>query len=190
MKADGKYHHGNRVRAFASWALLLIGVATGAVSGGCRSSRNAVEESTTIEHNKFDTSEQKDSVHSETNDSIYQRDTIKGCAGERGRIDIERDTAGRPVSIYWFRYFGFNGFGESLQTTKNLFTLRSASNSSNNTGAVDSITKKKEETQEEVNPTIPVESLVGAGVKLLVIFCVIFVLIRDYLLPWIKKLRR
>ena len=152
MKADGKYHHSNRLRAFASWALILIGVATGAVAGGCRSSRNAVEESTEIEHSKFDISEQKDSVHSETNDSIYQRDTTKGCAGERGRIDIERDTAGRPVAIYWFRHFNFNGFGESLQTAKTLFTLRSASNSSNNSGAVDSITKKRKKLRRKLTP--------------------------------------
>ena len=96
---NGKYYLGYRVRSLSNRAFICACVVACLITGGCRSSRNVVQESETIEHNEFNTSEKNESVHSEANDTICQRDTIKGDAVEHGRIDIKRDTAGRPVVI-------------------------------------------------------------------------------------------
>lgn len=149
-----------------------------------------VQETETVEHNEFSTFEKNESVYSEANDSICQRDTIKGDTRERGRIDIERDTAGRPVVILWAINSNFSAEASTEILEKGIFDLRGSSSSARNSGDVDSVSKKKEEAQEEINPAIPLEYLIGSSLLLLVIFYAILVKIGDYLWPWLKNLRK
>lgn len=186
----GKYNLAYRLRTFTAGASFLACLVACVVAGGCRSSRNMVQESTTVEHSEFNTSEENKSVHSEADDSIYQREAISGSSGERGRIDIERDSAGRPIVILWT--FNSNFLSENYSDTfrKNLFTFRGSSGSAQSSGAVDSVTEKKEETQEEINASISLDSLIGSGLLSLVIMYVVYVLIADHLWPWIKNRKR
>lgn len=158
---NGKYYLGYRLRSLSNRAFICACVVACLIAGGCRSSRNAVQESETIEHNEFNTSEKNESVHSEANDTICQRDTIKGGAGERGRIDIERDTAGRPVVILWAINSNFSAEASTETLKKGIFDLRGSTNNAEASGSVDSITEKKEETTEEINVGIPLEWLIG-----------------------------
>lgn len=166
---NGKYYLGYRLRALSNRAFLCACVVACLIAGGCRSSRNVVQESETIEHNEFNTSEKNESVHSEANDTICQRDTIKGGAGERGRIDIERDTAGRPVVILWAINSNFSAEASTETLKKGIFDLRGSSNNAEASGSVDSVTEKKEEITKEVKVGIPLECLIGWSIVILLI---------------------
>lgn len=187
---NGKYNLGYRLRALSACAGLLACLITGLLAGGCRSSRNMVQETTTVEHREFDATERSDSLATEQSDSIHQRGAVCGASVERGRIDIERDTTGKPVVIYWAVNTDFSATVSAETLAKNFFTLRGSSSSAQTSGAVDSVNEKKEETQEEINPAIPLEYLIGSSLLLLVIFYAIFVIIGDHLWPWLKNRRK
>lgn len=166
---NGKYYFGHSLRALSTRTLLCACLVACLIAGGCRSSRNLVQETDTVEHIEFNASEGNESFHSEANDSIYQRDTIKSSAGERGRIDIERDTAGRPVVILWSVNTNFSAEASSKKLETSFFTLRGSTNSSEASGSVDSVTKKKEEVTKEVKVGIPLECLIGWSIVILLI---------------------
>lgn len=161
MKINGKYYIGNRLRSLANRTLLCACVIACLVAGGCRSSRSIVQETEAIEHHEYNDTEKNESFHGEANDTICQRDSIKGSAGERGRIDIERDSTGRPVVILWNVNSDFSAEASTETLGKGLFTLRATSNKSEASDSVDSVTQKKEETTKEVKVGIPLECLIG-----------------------------
>lgn len=185
-----KYNLGYRLRALSTCAGLLACLVTCLLAGGCRSSRNMVQETTTVEHREFDATERADSLAAEQSDSIHQRGAVCGGSVECGRIDIERDTTGKPVVIYWTVNTDFSATTSAETLAKNFFTLRGSSSSAQTSGAVDSVSEKKEETQEEINPAIPLESLIGSALLSLVVLYVIYVIIADHLWPWIKNRKR
>lgn len=158
---NGKYNFGYRLRALSTRTLFCACLVACLIAGGCRSSRNLVQETDTIEHIEFNSSEGNESIHSEANDSICQRDTIKSSAGERGRIDIERDSAGLPVVIVWNVQTDFSAEASTEKIETGLFDLRRKSDNTEASGAVDSLAKKKEETTKEVKVGIPLECLIG-----------------------------
>lgn len=172
----------HRFRPLSNRAFICACVVAGLIAGGCRSSRNVVQESETIEHNEFNTSEKNESVHSEANDSICQRDTIKGGAGERGRIDIERDTAGRPVVILWNVNTDFSAEASMETLKKGIFDLRGSSNNTEASGSVDSVSKEKEEITQEVDVSPPIGKVV--------FWCVCGVLFLNYLRIELSELWR
>ena len=179
---NGKSCLSHRLRALSNRAFICACVVACLIAGGCRSSRNVVQESETIEHNEFNTSEKNESVHSEANDTICQRDTVKGGAGERGRIDIERDTAGRPVVILWNVNTNFSAEASMETLKKGIFDLRGSSNNTRASGSVDSITQKKEEVTQEVD--------VSPSVGLVVLWCVCGVLFLNCLRLELSELWR
>lgn len=167
----GKYNFGYRLRALSTRTLFCACLVACLIAGGCRSSRNLVQETDTIEHIEFNSSEGNESIHSEATDSICQRDSIKGSAVERGRIDIERDSAGLPVVIVWNVQTDFSAEASTEKIETGLFDLRRKSNNAEASGSEDSVTKKKEEITKEVNVGIPLECLIGWSiVALLILF--------------------
>ena len=190
MKINGKSYIGYRLRSLSNWAILLACLVTGSITGGCRSSRNVVEETTAVEHHNSESYDANDSISVAASDSICRRETNRATAGERGRIDIERDSTGRPVVIFWAVNSDFSGYTEALSRETGLFTLRGSSSVAQSSDAVDSLTEKTEETKEEVNPAIPLESLIGSGLLLLVIIYLIYVFFADVLVPWIRQRRK
>ncbi|OKY84248.1 MAG: hypothetical protein BHV69_09470 [Bacteroidales bacterium 52_46] len=187
---NGEYYLGCRLRALSNRAFICACVVAGLIAGGCRSSRNVVQESETIEHNEFNTSEKNESVHSEANDSICQRDTIKGGAGECGRIDIERDTAGRPVVILWEINSNFSAEVSTETLKKSIFDLRGSSDNAETSGSVDSVTQKKEEAKTDVKIGIPLGSIIGWGLVAMVVIYLMYGFITEIMLPWINRLKK
>lgn len=167
---NGKYYLDYRLRSLTT-GFLCACVVTCLIAGGCRSSRNVVQKSETTEHKEFSAYEKNDSVRGESSDTICQRDTVKGSSGECGRIDIERDTAGRPVVILWKINSDFSAEASSETLKKGLFDLRGASGSTQTSGTVDSVAQTKEETTQEVKAGFPLECLIGWGI---VAFLVIY----------------
>ena len=176
----GKYNFGYRLRALSTRILFCACIVACLIAGGCRSSRSVVQETDTIEHIESNNSEGNESIHSEATDSICQRDTIKSSAGERGRIDIERDSAGLPVVIVWNVQSDFTAEASTKKIETGLFDLRRKSNNAEASGSVDSVTKKKEEITKEVNVGIPLECRIS-----LIIICIVIVL---YIVDYIYRL--
>lgn len=184
---NGKYYHGYRLRALSNRAFICACVVAGLIAGGCRSSRNVVQESETIEHHEYNDTKKNESVHGEANDSICQRDTIKGGTGERGRIDIERDTAGRPVVILWAINSNFSAEASTETLKKGIFDLRGSSDNAEASGSVDSFTEKKEETSKEYEALPRIDALIGAGLMVFLVVILVYILFTDVVLPWLKK---
>lgn len=190
MKKNGKSSRRNYLRAFSAWALLCCCLISGIALCGCRSSRNTIQETTTVEHTEFTISEQSDTTTSEQTDSAYRRETDRADSGQRGVLSIERDSAGRPVFISWDIYSHISLDSKTMETQAGIFTLRNTSNNTKHCGSMDSNTQKTEETKTEISPSIPLETLFGAGIVLLVILYLIYILIDDILIPWIKKRKK
>lgn len=158
---NGKYYLSYRLHYLANRTLLCACVIACLVAGGCRSSRSVVQETETVEHQYSESHDTNDSIFIASGDTVCQRDSIKASAGERGRIDIERDSTGRPVVILWNVNSDFSAEASTETLGKGLFTLRASSNNSEASGSVDSLAKKKEETTKEVKVGIPLECLIG-----------------------------
>ena len=186
MKTNEKYNPGCKLRALSICAVFLACIST--IS--CRSSRSTVGQTATVEHLGLSKTKQTDSIQGEQRNSLYQRGENRERVEDRGRVDIERDSAGRPTVIYWFRNFDFEGFEETFQGAEDIFTLRSSSERSDSSATADSVSQKKEETQTEVNATLPIETFIGLGIILPVILYVIYLAFSEILLPWIRRRRR
>lgn len=186
MKTNEKYYAGAQLRALSMCVFLLACIS--AVS--CRSSRNTDSQTATAGHNELSETKQTDSIQGEQRNSIHQRGENRERVEDRGRVDIERDSAGRPTVIYWFRNFDFESSEETFQNAEDIFTLRSSSESSDSSATTDSVSQKKEKTQTEVNATLPIETFIGLGIILPVILYVIYLAFSEILLPWIRQRRR
>lgn len=186
MKTNEKYNPGCKLRALSICAVFLACIST--IS--CHSSRSTVSQTATVEHLELTETKQTDSIQGEQRNSLHQRSENRERVEDRGRVDIERDSAGRPTVIYWFRNFDFEGFEETFQGAEDIFTLRSSSESSDSSVTADSVSQKKEETQTEVNATLPIETFIGLGIILPVILYLIYLAFSEIVLPWIRQRRR
>lgn len=106
-------------------------------------------------------------------------------ADERGRVEIERDSAGRPVVIIWNHNWRLQGNNAIQTETGKLSAEVNASHHSEASGMVDSDTSKKEETTVAVDPALPVKCAVGVLFGIVLLY-----LSLNFSWPWIKKLRR
>lgn len=186
MKTNEKIYPGFQLRVLSMCAVFLACIST--IS--CRSSRNTVGQTATVEHLELTETKQTDSIQGGQRNSLYQRGENRERVEDRGRVDIERDSAGRPTVVYWSRNFDFEGFEETFQGAEDIFTLRSYSEGSDSSASADSVSQKKEETQTEVNATLPIETFIGLGIILPVILYVIYLAFSEILLPWIRQRRR
>lgn len=176
MKNNGRHNLGNLASLFICLFSCLL-------AGGCRSSRNSVEETHGQIHATVKESFVTDTLHAAATTDKTKTDSASLQGTECGRLNIERDSGGRPVVIYWFRHFDFQGFGESVQNSGTVFSLCGSSNRFKSSGTVDFVTEEKEETTEEINTAIPLESLVGSGIFLLVVAYIIYTVVVNYLWP-------
>lgn len=183
MKNNGKHSLCNRANLFICLATCLLAI-------GCRGSRNSVAETQGTVHATVKECFDTDTLHAATTAKETKAGSASLQAGECGRLDIERDSAGRPVVFYWFRHFDFQVFGESVQSSGTVFSLCGSSNRFKSSGTVDSITKEKEETTEEINPAIPLESLVGSGILILAVMYIIYTVVVNYLWPCKRPLKK
>lgn len=186
MKTNEKIYPGAQLRVLSMCAVFLACIST--IS--CHSSRSTVSQTATVEHVELTETKQTDSIQGEQRNSLHQRSENRERVEDRGRVDIERDSAGRPTVVCWFRNFDFEGFEETFQGAEDIFTLRSYSEVSDSSATADSVSQKKEETQTEVNATLPIETFIGLGIILPVILYVIYLAFSEILLPWIRQRHR
>lgn len=148
-----------------------------------------VEETRTEFHYTGQDSTRVDSVLMGGNERSSQGDTTSVSADLHGSVEIKRDTAGRPIFIYWTYAGNFLALSKRDKAAQNWFYGLNATRHSESSGAVDSVSTKKEETTEEVNTAISLENIIGPGLLGLVLLYLIYLLFADVVWPWIKQKR-
>lgn len=157
------------------------------LSTGCRSSRTASQISTTERHEVFDSTSAVDTL--DLTGSVASADTasVNITESSNDTIKIERDDAGRPVLVIWNHNANLLGtFGSSKNYDLD-FTRFHSSDENKSAGTEDNLEHKAEESKTEIDPSIPIDFIVGPIMLGLVIIYVIYVMIADGLWPSLKK---
>lgn len=169
--------------------LLCLSVALVSLAG-CRSSRNTVEETHREVHTAVSEVNQNDTLQSAATARQEQTDTAELRADERAVIKLTRDSVGRIIEIHSTRSAKVNANTKRKSERDRWFYGLNATRYSEASGSVDSLTQKKEETTKKVKVGIPLETLIGSGLLLLVIIYLIYVFFADILVPWIRQRRK
>ncbi len=187
---NGKFNIGSRLRALISGAAVFVCLIACVLAGGCRSSRNSVEETHREVHTSFKETFNADTVNTAATSSETQTDTATIRTDERAVISLKRDSTGRIIEIYTASSAKIKANYARKTDRDRWFYGLNATRYSETADSVDSVTEKKEETQKEINASIPLESLIGSALLSLVVLYVIYVIIADHLWPWIKNRKR
>lgn len=158
--------------------------------GGCRTVRNIAEETTTQSFSEYSSDSALSTAATAEKTTETRSDSSNVLADERGRVEIERDSAGRPVVLIWNLDWRLQG-NNTMQTEKGRwFYGLNATRHSEASGETGTVSKKKEETETVVDPSIPLDAILDVSLKGLLVLLLAIYLIIDFLYPWIKKHRR
>lgn len=182
--------HGNKNFCHPRGILtLIVLILIGNSFAGCKSYKNAVEETRTEFHYSGQDSTRVDSVLMGGSGRGSESDTTSVSTDVRGSVEIKRDSVGRPVFIYW-TYAGILSVLSKRDTeAQKVFFGLNASRHSESSGAVDSVDEKKEETSEEVNTAISLERIIGSILLSLILVYLTYLFFADKVWPWIKQKR-
>jgi len=173
-----------------AYVLVCIAAACFGILFGCRSTKGAVEETTIQEVSESSADSTFNAAATAEKTKETRADSSNVRADERGRVEIERDSAGRPTVIIWNYDWRLHG-ANTMQTEKcKWFYGLNATRHSEASGKTDTDTKKKKETKTEVDPSIPLETLIGTALLGFTVLYVIYVIIADHVWPWIKNRRQ
>ena len=176
-----------QVRALRVAAVVLYCSILGFLCYNCKSSRTVSQSSTTERHGVFDST--SETAESNIAGSVNGRDSSTAHIKELidDTIRIERDTTGRPILI--IRTLAANYFGSfGCSTFSDIgFTGFHTSARNQSAGTVDHIDQKEEKRATEINPVIPIETIIGSVLLELVIIYLIYILISNVIWPRLKK---
>lgn len=175
-----------------SFGFVFVGISAACLGilCGCRSTKSTQQKTVVKE------------IHESRTDSIDSVLTVAGAttqnsngssefrADERGRLEISRDSAGRPTLIIWNLDWNLLGKSSLLDEQTGWIYGHGSGNHSYKASATESDTTKKEEGETEVNPAIPAESIIGAALMGVLFLGLLYILIVDCIIPWIKRRRQ
>ncbi len=154
---------------------------------GCRSSHKAVRFSTTVSAEAFTNSAFTDSVATGQSDSVYQRSVSREDSRDTGSIRINRDSAGRPILIFWSRELYNTNLEAFVKGSETLFSLRGFEGRSSKSGTTDSVAQEEEEAQEVVDAGGSLKEVVLKVVLLGVLLFLIYVFFSFVIKPWLLQ---
>ena len=166
-------------------ALVLVGSAF----NSCKSSRNVVEETRTEFHYTGQDSTRVNSVLIGGNERNSESDTTSVSTGATGTVEIKRDSVGRPIKIIWTRSAIVSTLSKRDTEKERWFYGLNATRYSESSGAVDSVSTKKEEVTQTVDTRVSLENIIGLVLFGPVILHLIYVFFADIVWPWIKQKR-
>lgn len=173
-----------------AYCLVCIAAACLGILFSCRSTKEVVEETTIQAVSEYSADSTFNAAATAEKTTENRADSSNVRADERGRVEIERDSAGRPIVILWNLDWRLQG-KNTMQTEKGKwFYGLNATRHSEASGKTDTDTKKKKETKTEVDPSIPLETIIGTALLGFTLLYVIYVIIADHVWPWIKERRR
>ncbi len=173
---------------FACGLVCLVAVCTGLLFS-CRSTKEAVEETAIREVSESSADSTFNATATAEKATENRADSSNVRADGRGRVEIERDSAGRPVVIIW--NYGWRLQGQNtMQTETGKWSYGlNATRHSGTSGKTDTDTKKKKEAKTEMDPSIPLETIIGVSLLAFMVFYIIYIVITDRIWPWIKEHR-
>ncbi len=156
---------------------------------GCKSTRQTIETAQVRESTYYSDSVRVDSFVQLDSAGTERQDTTEATATSSGVVLVERDSDGRPERIAWTVTQTLSTLTrQNAREESRLYEL-DATLHKESSEAVDSVSEKKEETTEEINTAISLESIIGPGLIALVFLYLIYVLFADVIWPWIKQKR-
>lgn len=182
--------HGNKIFYYPRRLLFFMAlVLVGSAFNSCKSSRNMVEETRTEFHYTGQDSTRVDSVLMGGNDRSSESDTTNISTDVRGSVEIMRDSAGRPIFIYWTYAGNLSTLSKRDKEAQNWFYGLNATRHSEAASSVDSVNEKTEEVAQDVDTRISLDKIIGPRLLGLVLLYLIYLFIADIIWPWIKQKR-
>lgn len=187
MKGYEVYKSIRRVSSLRPVAIVFYCVALCFLCVCCRTTRSVSQSSTTERHEVFDNKTASDTL--DLTGSVVQSDTASVSINETSNdtIKIQRDEAGRPILIIWNHDANLLGAFKNSKLSNLDFTGFHTSGRNKSTGTVDDLDQKKEESKTEIDPSLPLEKIIGLILIGLAILYVIYVIIADGVWPHLKK---
>lgn len=170
-----------------AYVLVCLAAACLGILFSCRSTKEVVEETSiqAVSESSADSTFNATATAEKTTENRADSSNVR--ADERGRVEIERDSAGRPVVIIWNHDWRLQGNNTMQTETGKWFYGLNSTRHSEATGKTDTDTKKKKEAKTEVDPSIPLETIVGMCLLAFMVLYPIYVVIADHVWPCIKK---
>lgn len=154
---------------------------------GCRSTHKVVENTGTEQFSGYRDQKSADTTALQQSGHIEARDSAAINVSEQATVEIRRDSAGRPTFIFWnFNYRLLGNTSWQGETGWRINGVNTAHNSETS-GNTHSVAKKKKETTAEVDPAIPLESIIGTALLSLTVLYLIYLFLTKMLWPWIKQ---
>lgn len=185
------------LRYFLFMLALLAAALILTIFGGCSTTRRTVTEEIRTQTAAADTTVTTAAVSADTISVATKSDTVTAdtalCASmERGALEISRDSAGRPLRLLWtIGYTGFSASRRYAATQNYIDTLRRAAAAAKAIkSAAGTKTAVKEKVTEKKKREVPVDCKIGWSLMAFVIAYTIFVVVKDYVLPWVKSGKR
>ncbi len=172
-----------------AYVLVCIAATCLGILFSCRSTKEVVEETTIQAVSEYSADSTFNVAATAEKTTETRADSTDVLTNERGRVEIKRDSAGRPVVILWNLDWRLQG-NNTMQTEKGKwFYGLNSTRHSEASGKTDTDTKKKKEAKTEVDTSIPLETIVGTALLGFLVLYVIYVIIADHVWPWIKQQR-
>lgn len=120
--------------------------------------------------------------------TLSVRDSAAAARTSAGHIDIARDTAGRPVRISWVASGASvsSGYAETSSDFSG-WSLRGVSGSSASKSTASEARTHTDTAAETRAGVVPAETVVGSALLALFVIYVFYVILADYVWPWIQK---
>ena len=174
--------------AFAFGILsLCIGLILAFAIGSCSSSRNTIRSRAASDTVSVSQSSHADTILLHDTITLTRRDTLRRAASEEGTLAITRDSLGRPAFIRWRRLAA--GTAIASAGTRSVRDVASSASGSASRSAAAHAEAFAEETQVETVGR-PWECIVGSSLMGLAIIYVIYVVIADHIIPWLRQRNR
>ena len=144
----------------------------------CHSTKAVVEETNLHESMETSVDSTRQIVSAIEENARINHKATDVRADEVGRVEIERDSMGRPIVVYWAynwklhdKTFSQGAFDEYRYEFKNSYHREDTGNS-------DRTTTITEESTVEIDPTMPIESIIWKVLSICSILIIIYLALR------------
>lgn len=154
---------------------------------GCHSVRTAAEKTETERTTVLHRNERSDSFKIHSSATATEEDSVEVRTAESADIRISRDSSGRINRIVYRgnRQCVQSGWAQQSQSTEALQS--GGSYRATASDSIYSVVQTAAEAKKEVGTPISVTEMVGVSLVLMVLLHLVYVILTDNILPWMRK---